>query len=309
METLLSELLIEIFVFVRTSEQDLLKCYRICKKWNNLLNHNQNDIALWKPLVIDKWKLGDLLLGRSSWKIAWITAKTSFFRCIEKYSLNGEKYVGSSSKLNVIPSSIISHAKTLKQLHLEYCDLSCLPPQLSLLTNLKILGLTHNKLQSLSYHLSTLTTLEILYLDANNLSSLPLEYSSLINLISLHVAFNPLFSVPSPIFAFTKLKFLSLSSTHITLIPRQIFSLTNLTGLYLSINEISSIPPEISCLTKLENMLLQENLLKSLPQEISTLTGLCELIIDLGVSYPQKFLVEYDSFCMLKNTVTLMYRP
>jgi len=297
METLLRELCIEIFLLLQGNGKDLVTCCLVCKKWNVLLNCKENDERLWKRTTTNEWNRcfnnpeKDLLLGCSSWKIALISmlpipASISMrmeTQCPVSFNENRERADASDLNLNVVPSSILSYSISLRRLYLQRnrltClppqlsiltsltilnlannELSCLPPQLSALTSLTILRLNNNQLHSLPPQLSTLTALKGLYLDENKLSSLPLEYSSFTNLKELTLSSNPLYTIPSPVFAFTQIKHLVLADTHLSSIPQPFFSsLTNLVSLYLSNNELSIIPIQFSTFTQLKYLHMQNN--------------------------------------------------
>jgi len=315
METLLKELLTEIFLFLRENGKDLIVCCRVCKKWNILLTRNENDVVLWKRATINKYDMGDLLLGCSSWKSAFITAQPS------RYTMRHDSMMAmyaSKCNLRVLPSCILSYSTALIELSVHSNKLSYLPPQLSILTSLTYLDISFNRFRSLPPHLSTLTALQQLYLEHNELPSLPLEYSSFIKLKLLSLYSNPFYTIPSSVFVLTQLTYLNVANTHLSSIPQQLCSsLTNLVHLHLNHNELSTIPSEISLLvnlvelflnsnelltvpsqfsslTKLKYLHLQCNRLTSVPIQFSALTRLDNMTIDTTVSYPLHFFSKLD---------------
>jgi len=256
METLLRELVREIFLFLQAEGGTLIACCSVCKKWNAILSRKENDTILWKRAAIEKWKVRvkmqyhDFLLGCFSWKNALVTAwspKRQFLQTFGQIKSDTEYVFLSGRYLTVIPSSILSCSTTLVTLTLGSNKLSCLPPQLSILTSLKHLFLEDNQLLSLPPQLSTLTALKHLYLYNNKLSNLPIEYSSLTNLVELCLYSNPFYTIPLPIFAFVRLEHLNIADICLSSAPPILFSsLTNLVDINLKGNGLSLVHTEFS---------------------------------------------------------------
>lgn len=109
------------------------------------------------------------------------------------------------------------------ELDLSFNQLSSLPPEIGLLSNLTTLYLGDNQLSSLPPEIGQLSNLTMLDLGGNQLSSLPPEIGQLSNLIELYLGSNQ-FSSLSP----------------------EISQLSNLTALVLRNNpQLASPPPEI----------------------------------------------------------------
>ena len=126
------------------------------------------------------------------------------------------------------------------------------PPELSLLKDLKYLNLNGNKLTSVPSELSQLRNLEYLNLKNNKLTSIPSELSQLIKLKELYLSKNKLTSIPSELSQLKNLKILNLCNNKLSSIPSELSQLKNLKKLFLQRNNISLVPSGLSKLINLD---------------------------------------------------------
>jgi Leucine-rich repeat (LRR) protein len=152
--------------------------------------------------------------------------------------------------------------RELTELYLGDNDLTSLPPEIGLLTNLRTLYLNDNKFTSLPSVIGQLTNLRTLHLHDNKLTSLSSVIGQLTNLYGLYLHNNKLTSLPPEIGQLTNLHELYLDNNKLTSLPPEIGQLINLRTLYLDNNELASLPPEIGQLTNLEEFSVDENLKK-----------------------------------------------
>lgn len=89
-----------------------------------------------------------------------------------------------------IPGSFFSGAVTLCELELSHNHLTALPPQIGLLTNLKMLLLDHNALSELPVEIGNLVQLQVLHLQCNSLAFVPEQLCSLPDLRHFKVLLN-----------------------------------------------------------------------------------------------------------------------
>jgi internalin A len=158
-------------------------------------------------------------------------------------------------------------------------ELTSVPLEATLLTNLSSLDLSNNQLTSLPAEIARLTNLTSLNLSNNQLTSLPAEIARLTNLTSLNLSNNQLTSLPAEITWLMNLTRLNLSANQLKSLPAEITQLTNLTSLNLGSNQLTSLPAEITQLTKLTSLELGFNQLKSLPAEVTRLANLTDLFL------------------------------
>lgn len=136
--------------------------------------------------------------------------------------------------------------------------LTCLPPEIGLLTNLKTLAIWKNLI-----------------------TSLPKEIGDLPHLQSLDVSCIQLTSLPPELGKLSKLKALIVSDNHLNHLPSEIGRLTELRCLLLSNNQLESLPMEIHKLKKLINFNIDYNPLTEVDSSI-----LDTDIVEINQCYP-----------------------
>lgn len=107
-------------------------------------------------------------------------------------------------------------------------ELTEIPSEIGLLTNLKELNLRENKLTYLPVEIGNLTGLKKLYLSGNKLTSLPSEIGQLKELERIYLSGNKLTELPAEIGQLTKLNYIYLRDNDLTSLPIEINLLTNL---------------------------------------------------------------------------------
>jgi Leucine-rich repeat (LRR) protein len=125
-----------------------------------------------------------------------------------------------------------------------------------------------------------LTELRFLHLSGNELSLLPTVISSLTNLQELDLAYNNFEIVPREVLALTNLRVLSLNGNKLTNISEELCMLKNLNQLYLQRNKLLKLPDGISELTNLVRMDIEYNKFDSLPLGMTALTKLERIYAD-----------------------------
>lgn len=165
----------------------------------------------------------------------------------------------------------------ITELDLTYKQLSCLPPEIGNLNNLRLLNVGSNHLSNLPTEIGTLNNLTALYLWGNHLTSLPATLGDLTNLTLLDLSINDLSSLPTQIGNLNNLTTLDLFWNRLTSLPATIGDLNNLTVLGLNSNRLSSLPAAIGNLKGLTQLDLGANQLSNLPATIVNLNNLTEL--------------------------------
>jgi len=303
METFPRELLLELFVFLKTDGKSLVRCCRVCKRWSSVLSLVQNDELLWKRAALDAYGSPDLFLCCASWKDAYVAGflkkklfwsfqpcKTFFLVAYppSRYvydetgimaemrgpiilSYGDEETIVDVARqaLPVVPTSILDRKDMLHLVDLSRNSLTCIPPQLSLLTSLTRLFLEYNQIQTLPSQLSELAKLAYLDLQRNQLSSLPSGYSALTNLTFLSLSYNRFTQIPPVVAKMSKLRNLNLCGNQITSVPEEIYSLTALMVLNLSDNLITDISTSFTRLTSLVELTFDQNPFTFLPSYLA----------------------------------------
>ena len=182
-----------------------------------------------------------------------------------------------------------------------------LPPELGLLSELRILHLENNELMGeIPRELGKLRHLRELRLNFNDLTGpIPAQLGNLSNLVELHLNDNDIAGdvpaelgnlrdlelfglgqnelsgqIPAELGKLTKVRVFSIQTNHLTgQIPAELGSLTELTRLSLSHNELTGeIPPELGNLREIEELTLRSNLLGGgIPPELGNLRNLRNL--------------------------------
>lgn len=164
----------------------------------------------------------------------------------------------------------VEELKSLKQLHLQKCQIEKLPKNIFKgLNRLEILNLFDNKITKLPEGIfDDLTSLKTLHLGRNKILELPTSHKVFKNLISLKHLFlndNRLPRLPcatnGTFDCLEKLQTFHLSGNNIKELPDGIFDkLTSLKFLYLNKNKITTIPDGMfDNLTSLQIILLENN--------------------------------------------------
>lgn len=174
------------------------------------------------------------------------------------------------------PSNIQILNSTVQQSH---SNLSTFPDP-RFLTSCKTLLLSHNQLSSIPAEISLLTNLEHLDLSSNSLSSegLPVHFFSLFHLKSLNISQNSLSSLQH-FHRFSNLERLNVSHNSITEIPQDFAGLQKLTILIINKNQIKAIPKTLVLLNSLEKIILfdnplPENVIKAAYESVPSLKSL-----------------------------------
>lgn len=164
-------------------------------------------------------------------------------------------------------------------LNLSHKGLTCLPPEIGRLTNLRTLYLEYNQLTNVPAEFAQLANLTELRLDSNQLTSTPPELAQLTNLIALDLNNNRLTSVAPELAQLRNLRHLRLDNNRVLTLPPELGQLTNLVALHLNNNQLTSIPPELGQLANLISLRLDNNRLTSVPSEIGKLSRLQVLLL------------------------------
>lgn len=182
---------------------DIAECFTVCK----LFNKSANNSFYWKRLL-DKdflilenhnckdlyrqyFNLNKFTLTKLKFHAAWIYADTNF---------DFKRY-----------------------------NISQLPPEISLLTNLTSLDFQDNQLRTLPAEIGYMTNLRFINLELNDLEILPPEFFKLTNLESLYLSYNYLTSI-SNVTMLTNLIHLYIGNNNINNV-RETMLLSNLTRL------------------------------------------------------------------------------
>ncbi|XP_018418209.1 PREDICTED: leucine-rich repeat protein soc-2 homolog [Nanorana parkeri] len=194
--------------------------------------------------------------------------------------------------------------KVQQKVKIEGKELSCPPLEVFTIKDLQILKMTPERENNLSFQMSfvpkeirLLTNLTALYLDTNDLGEIPPEIGALKNLRRLTLSNNYLRSLPAELAKLQNLQSLHLANNGFETFPVVICQLLNLTFLDISDNRIETIPPSIKQLRKLQTFLLMLNCVKFLPEEFCCLTKLSCLW--LGSNELQELPVEFGNLIML----------
>ena len=147
----------------------------------------------------------------------------------------------------------------LTDLHLNSCDLTTLPEDISALTNLTHLALHENYLLTIPNSIKALTNLTKLSLHNNNLHTLPSQLTALQSLTWLSLHFNAIQTLPDP-FIFPQLQRLSLHQNRLTTLPPSFNQCTALKVISLFRNQLQHLPQDVfTPLTNLQKLSIHQN--------------------------------------------------
>ncbi len=163
---------------------------------------------------------------------------------------------------------------TITDMDLSYSELTILPDEIALFTQLQRLWLRDNQLQTLPASLGNLTLLLVLDLDSNPLAMLPAWLGNLTQLQELWLDKIPLQTLPAELGNLTQLQKLNLDNHRLQTLPAWLGNLTQLQELSLSDNQLQTLPAWLGNLTQLKHLLLTNNQLQTLPISLGNLTQL-----------------------------------
>jgi len=129
-------------------------------------------------------------------------------------------------------------------------------------------------LTELPPQIGMLTELEVLSLSGNQLTRLPVEIGNMSNLVELALDENRLTWLTPAIGRLASLQILLLSSNKLRSLPAALGDLASLQKLNLDQNQLRRLPPEIAKLTRLRRLNIQNNRLTELPAEFAQLESL-----------------------------------
>jgi Leucine-rich repeat (LRR) protein len=134
-------------------------------------------------------------------------------------------------------------------LELDGQNLRGLPPQIGMLTELRVLSLSNNELTCLPPEIGHLSKLTELILNNNRLKTLPVEVCRLTSLHTLLLSGNDLCSLPANIGDLARLRTLKLDKNQLCVLPAEIGKLTKLQTLSVQNNRSASTMRKTEILT------------------------------------------------------------
>ncbi|ELP85095.1 leucine-rich repeat-containing protein 33 precursor, putative [Entamoeba invadens IP1] len=199
--------------------------------------------------------------------------------------------------LTVFPAEILGQQYCrLKDVSLDDNNITIIPYEICVLTELTHLSMKNNKLEKLPNELCTLnlyllnvmencltslpktienfTLLTELNISSNEITALPETIVSLSNLVRLNANSNKLRNIPERFHELTNLTYVNLSQNNFNVIPTSLFENDSLLEINLAFNDIVDIPMNITNLTKLTKLDLNNNELHTLPPHLFTLPEL-----------------------------------
>ncbi|CAL8464368.1 g3903 [Coccomyxa elongata] len=182
-----------------------------------------------------------------------------------------------------VPSQLWDVADSLRSADLGSNHLTCLPPNVALLTGLTRLRLSGNRLVSGGVpwtQLAALSQLNLLALDHNQLTEVPDAIGTLRSLQRLSLAHNSLTQLPGTLGQLTALRRLDLRHNQLQSLPGEIGGCCALEELDAAENCLDALPDSLGRLQKLRSLLLDKNRLKAVPAAV--LRG-CRALATLGL--------------------------
>jgi internalin A len=200
-----------------------------------------------------------------------------------------------------------------KSLDLSGMDLTELPEEIRLLTNLEALNLFNNKLTSLPDSIRQLNQLQLLFLNDNHLTSLPESIGEFCQLQQLEVNNNELTSLTNSIGQLNHLKILYLGKNQLTSLPDSIGELNQLQKIILNDNKLTYLPDSIGKLNQLQELDLRSNQLTTIPDSIGQLSQLqtLELSQNRLTSLPESIgqLNKLQTLLIAAAPITVKFGP
>lgn len=222
--------------------------------------------------------------------------------------LNRKKILSFSAKT---PEGIRSEFKnnqaqlvSVTELSLTSCDLTNLPDEIGLFTQLKRLVLRRNDFTEFPSQIKLLPNLEELDLSRNKISMIPDDiFGHLQSLTYLDLTSNQLEILPFQIWQMTKLEYILVGSNKLINVSEEVKNLINLKALNVRDNLLKKLPDSLEQLSHVPGIELQvdarENPLISVPKNIKKGTYLkpegCRLELDDPHPISQKDL-EFDEY-------------
>lgn len=208
----------------------------------------------------------------------------AFFKYINRYNTHNTfcSNIQSSTfsvtdKARYIRSWMSVHSqrfKFIEDLDLSNLNLTELPDEIALLSNLKTLSLNNNKLSTLPDSIGQLLQLEELQVSNNQLQTLPQSIGQLKKLKWIHLNDNQLKILPESIGQLHELIWLVLDKNKLQQIPESIDQLQKLKLLELNENQLKTLPQKIGQLRELHTLVLTDNQLQTVPESMSQLKNL-----------------------------------
>src|ERR1044072_5459094 len=168
----------------------------------------------------------------------------------------------------------------LIRLQLNDNEITIIPDEFSVFTQLRILWFQNNKITEIPKAICQLFSLQELSLSSNQISVLPDAFSDLSNLKKLFLYNNNLGAIPEVICNIPNLEKLFLDNIQTTSIPDAISRLVKLQDLKLRSNKINSVSSSVKRLKNLIDLDLSENELEFLPEEIGDIPNLETLALN-----------------------------
>ncbi|MEG3638851.1 leucine-rich repeat domain-containing protein [Magnetococcus sp. PR-3] len=165
----------------------------------------------------------------------------------------------------------------LKALDLSGLELTDLPDEIGLCSNLESLDLSDNRLTTLPVALGHLDRLQLLDLRDNQLTDLPENLVKLQRLAFLRMGNNRFSTLPMVVCRLSGLRRLVLRGNHLASLPPELAGLSHLQELALHDNRLSTLPENMDQLGHLETLLAPGNQIKELPESFAKLPALKRL--------------------------------
>lgn len=179
--------------------------------------------------------------------------------------------MNNNSAIDIIKKA---HEQNSTYVNLSRMNLTSLPSEIKILSNLEILDLNNNRFTHFPSELFCLKTLVELDLSNNNISTIPSDIKYLNNIQDLCLGKNKITILPEELLFLSNLECLDLSDNSIEVIPDWITNLINLKQFFIQNNKISYLPKYINRLKKLKQLYIYKNEISEIPQGISYLVDL-----------------------------------
>ncbi len=178
----------------------------------------------------------------------------------------------------------------IQRLGLNGLNLTHLPPQIGLFTELTDIYLESNKLTFLPVELRQCQQLTVLHLSGNQLTTVPAELGQCQWLSELDLSHNQLTTVPSELGQCQQLERLDLSHNQLTTVPAELGQCQQLRVLDLSHNQLTTVPATLGQCQQLRVLYLEHNQLTTVPVEL----GQCQQLEWLNLSHNQLTIVPAE---------------